>query len=82
MSAQDIFTDIMGGVVLVIIAGLIILILFALGNAFAPLPGGAMAQSTTNYGILAISAIVTMAGVAGLIKFAQWVSEAFSGFGY
>ena len=78
MDVEDAFNDIAGGAFLVLIAGIFIYILLVLGNAFAPLPGGAMAQSTTNYSILAIGAIVTIAGVAGLIKFAQWVSKAFS----
>ena len=82
MDIEDVFNDMGAGVSLVLIAGILIYILLVLGNAFASLPGGAMAQSTTNYGILAIGAIVTIAGVAGLIKFAQWVSEASTGFGY
>lgn len=78
MDVEDAFNDIAGGAFLVLIAGIFIYILFVLGNAFASLHGGAMVQSITSHGILAIGAIVTIAGVAGLIKFAQWVSKAFS----
>ena len=82
MDAQGIFSDTVGGVVLVIIAGLFIYILVFLGNELGSLSGSAVAQNITNYGILAIGAIVTISGLAGLIKFAQWVSEAFEGVGF
>ena len=77
MDVEDVVNGIAGGAFLVLIAGIFTYVLLALGNAFASLHGGAMAQSITNYGILAMGAIVTIAGVAGLIKFAQWVSGAF-----
>ena len=87
MNAQDVVNEMVDSVVLIIIAGLFIYILLVFGNAVGPQLGGAAAQSTINYGILAIGAIVTVSGLAGLIKFAQWIrayverSETFRGSG-
>lgn len=81
MDAQDIVSEMVGGVAFVLITGLVIYSLLVLGNVFSSLPGGAAAQSTTNYGILAMGAIVTISGLVGLIKFMQWVSEAFESVG-
>lgn len=82
MNAQNVVSDMVDGASLVLIAGVVIYILLVLGNAFSSLPGGAVAQSTTNYGILVIGAIVTISSLVGLIKIAQWVSEAFDGAGF
>lgn len=79
MDIEELIGEFVGGAVLVLIAGVFIYALVAFGNAASSMPGGTQAVSTTNYGILAIMTIVGLAGIGGLIKLAQWITEAFEG---
>lgn len=82
MDIREVVEDIGGGAFLLLIVGLVIYILLVVVNVLGSLPGGAVVRSTTHYGILVVGAFVTISGLVGLIKFAQWISTAFEGIGF
>ena len=79
MDIEDVVGEVVGGAILILIAGISIYTLVAFGNAASSMPGGTQAVSATNYGILAIMTIVGLAGIGGSIKLIQWITETFDG---
>lgn len=77
MDIEDVVGAVVGGAILILIAGILVYILVAFGNATSSMPGGDQAVNTTNYGVLAIMTIVGLAGVGGFIKLIQWITETF-----
>lgn len=79
MDIEDVVGEVVGGAILILIAGISIYTLVAFGNAASSMPGSTQAVSATNYGILAIMTIVGLAGIGGSIKLIQWITETFDG---
>jgi hypothetical protein len=78
---EEIVNQPVEALVVALVAAVFIIVLSAVGTAVAGLPGGQQAQGMTNLGITAIVLIAGAAGIAGFIKLIQALSEAAEGIG-